>query len=255
LGGSFVEPGAHFCSSGFAAVCPETPFSFSGGKTSPTGGVFIGYSIPWGSYIIGIEADIAARSAGTSSVQANTHAAAGGSTTEAFSGNLSQGGNGSVRARFGVPLGSMMIYATGGVAVGRVSGSFAYNASAAGTTLAPQPPTCVTIFDPNLDAFVTTCTPNPPFVVPVSLAGGGAQRWSETRVGSTMGAGIELALLDNIKFRLEWRYTNLGGFSQDVPLTVTAGSCAAPGCVATGNAHINMRASSQTLQFGIGFGM
>ena len=41
LGGNFTEPGAQFCSFGFAATCPEVPFSFSGGSpTVATGGVF-----------------------------------------------------------------------------------------------------------------------------------------------------------------------------------------------------------------------
>src|SRR6516225_6844689 len=94
LGGSFSEPGAHFCGLGFAAACPEVPFSFSGGSpTVATGGVFAGYSIPWGLAIVGIEADIAAKHGSTSSIQANTHAAPPGAgfTTETFTGSLNQG--------------------------------------------------------------------------------------------------------------------------------------------------------------------
>jgi len=188
LGGNFVEPGAHFCAFGFAAACPEVPFSFGGSRISATGGGFIGYSIPWGSYIIGIEADIAAKSGGSFSTQSNTHASPGGPTSETFTGALSQRWDGSVRARFGLPLYSTsMIYATGGVAFGQMSGSFAYNTA----------PLCVTTFVPALDVFVTTCN-----------AGGGALSWSDTRAGVTGGAGMEWVYLRNIKLRVEYRYTD-----------------------------------------------
>ena len=201
---------------------------------SATGGGFIGYSIPWGSYIIGIEADIAAKSGGSFSTQSNTHASPGGPTSETFTGALSQRWDGSVRARFGLPLYSTsMIYATGGVAFGQMSGSFAYNTA----------PLCVTTFVPALDVFVTTCN-----------AGGGALSWSDTRAGVTGGAGMEWVYLRNIKLRVEYRYTDFGSFSKDVPLALTAGTCIASGCIANGNAHVDMRASFHTLRLGIGFG-
>ena len=57
---------------------------------------------------------------------------------------------------------------------------------------------------------------------------------------------------DGWKARLEYRYTDLGGFSADVPLAVTYG----PGCtgifVCTGNAHIDMSAAFQTVRLGLG---
>jgi outer membrane immunogenic protein len=243
LGGSFVEPGARFCGSGFAAVCPEAPFSFSSGKTSATGGAFIGYSIPWGFAVLGIEADIAMKNAGISSVQADTHASPGGPTSEMFTGTLSQRWDGSVRARVGLPVNSMnMIYATGGVAFGRMSGSFVYNASIGPFPLSPA---CVTAFNPMLDQIVTTC----------GSGGGGAQSWSDTRPGYTVGVGWESVYVRNVKVRVEYRYTEFGGFSKDVPLALTAGPCIIPGCVGTGNAHIDMRVNSHTLRLGIAFGI
>jgi outer membrane immunogenic protein len=238
LGGNFSEPGAHFCALGFSPTCLEVPFSFGAGSpTSATGGVFAGYSIPWGLSIIGIEADIAAKHGSTSSIQANTHAAPGGSTTETFTGSLSQGWDASIRARLGMPVNysRTLLYGTGGVAFGHVSGSFGYAA-----TFGPCPP--------------STVSPVVPGVCPT--AGGGAGSWSDTRVGYTVGGGAEWMYTRNIRLRVEYRYTDFGSFSKDVPLAVTAGVCtAAAGCVATGNAHIDMRASFHTLRFGVGFGI
>jgi outer membrane immunogenic protein len=75
-------------------------------------------------------------------------------------------------------------------------------------------------------------------------------------VGYTVGGGAEWMYTRNIRLRVEYRYTDFGSFSKDVPLAVTAGVCtAAAGCVATGNAHIDMRASFHTLRFGVGFGI
>jgi opacity protein-like surface antigen len=176
LGGNFSEPGARFCGFGFAAVCPEVPFSFSGGSpTVATGGVFAGYSIPWGRSIVGIEADIAAKHGSTSSIQGNMHAATGGPTTETFTGSLSQGWDASIRGRFGVPINysRALLYATGGVAFGRVSGSFSYGATFA----------CV--------ADVPFCTPGTSTPL---FTGGGAQSWSDTRVGYTIGGGCGVGL-------------------------------------------------------------
>lgn len=239
LGGSFSEPGAHFCASGFAAICPEVPFSISGGSpTVATGGGFIGYNVAWGMYLVGIEADIAGKSGGTSSTQGNTHPVLFGSTTETFTGSLHQGWDASVRGRFGVPINysRTLIYATAGVAFGHVSGSFGYAASFTPSVACLAPP----------PGPATLCPP---------LSGGGAQNWSDTRTGYTVGAGAEWAYFRNVKLRVEYRYTDFGSFSKDVPLALTAGTCTIPGCVPTGNAHIDMRAYFHTVRFGIGFGL
>ena len=239
LGGNFAEPGAHFCGFGFAAVCPEVPFSFGGGSpTSATGGVFAGYNIPWALYVVGIEADIAYKHASTSSVQANAHPAPpapGGVTTETFTGSLTQGWDASIRARVGLPVNysRTLLYATGGVAFGNVSGSLSYAAAFAAPAIGV----------PGTAGFTPA----------IALAGGGAGSWSDTRVGYTVGAGAEWGYTRNIKLRVEYRYTDFGSFSKDVPL---AGACSAavPGCLPAGNAHIDMRAYFHTVRLGIGFG-
>lgn len=241
FGGNLSEPGAHFCGFGFAAVCPEVPFSFSGGSpTSATGGVFAGYNIPWGLYVVGIEADIAYKHASTSSVQANAHPAppAPGVTTETFTGSLTQGWDGSIRARVGLPVNysRTLLYATGGVAFGNVSSSFSYAAA-----FTPCP---------------TAVTPTGIATLVCPTAGGGAGSWSDTRVGYTVGGGAEWLYMRNIRLRAEYRFTDFGSFSKDVPLAVAAGACSAavPGCLPAGNAHIDMRAYFHTVRLGIGFG-
>jgi hypothetical protein len=64
----FAEPGSHL----FPAICvpssfcTETPFSFSGNKTSATGGGFLGYRVQFGNVVAGIEGDLNAKSGSAS---------------------------------------------------------------------------------------------------------------------------------------------------------------------------------------------
>src|SRR5262249_41161892 len=86
----------------------------------------------------------------------------------------------------------------------------------------------------------------------------GADNWCETRIGYTVGAGVEtaIALGYNSKLRFEYRYTDLGSFSRDVPLAETCSVAAV--CLlntTTGNAHIDLRAAFHTFRVGIGFGL
>jgi len=77
-----------------------------------------------------------------------------------------------------------------------------------------------------------------------------------------VGGGIETAAADfmqalfgsNAKLRFEYRYTDFGTFSQDVPLAAT-GACGTAGFVCTGNAHIDMRAAFHTFRVGLGFNL
>ena len=103
---------------------------------------------------------------------------------EQFTGSQKQGWDGSLRLRAGVLVTPQtLVYATGGLAIGQVSGTFSYyGADSAGAAVY------------------------------------GAASWSETRVGGTIGAGVETALGAGMKARAEYRYTNLGKFSKDVPL-------------------------------------
>jgi outer membrane immunogenic protein len=155
--------------------------------------------------------------------------------TETFTGSLTQGADGSARVRFGTLVTPWTLaYATAGGALGNICGSFSYSA-----TLTPVPPAGG---------------------APASASG--ADSWCRTRAGYTVGGGVETAAADfmpllfgsNAKLRFEYRYTDFGTFSRDVPLAVTTGCGAGtPGC--TGNAHIDMRAAFHTFRVGLGFNL
>ena len=78
----------------------------------------------------------------------------------------------------------------------------------------------------------------------------GTASWSDTRVGGTVGAGAETQVVAGVKARAEYRYTDFGTFSKDVPLTNNVvGPCASCGT----NAHIDMRAYNHRVMVGLGF--
>src|SRR4029077_14800044 len=56
---NFVDPGAFVCPSGstFGSSCFETPFQFSGHKASYTIGLFVGYRLQFGGWVVGLEGD------------------------------------------------------------------------------------------------------------------------------------------------------------------------------------------------------
>jgi len=219
----FAEPGSHlspFClpvGTYPSSYCTETPFSFSGNKTSATGGAFLGYRIQFGSVVAGIEGDINAKSGSAS------YAASGSNLyrTETFTGSASQGGDGSIRGRLGYLVTPWtMVYGTGGVAFGKVSGSFAYSAHE------------IDGLGSFGGAYVT---------------GGGS--WSTTRTGATGGGGVETLITPNLTLRLEYRYTDLGRFSENVALrTFCDITCTSP----SSNALINLHPTFQTVTVGFG---
>jgi outer membrane immunogenic protein len=84
--------------------------------------------------------------------------------------------------------------------------------------------------------------------------------WSETRVGWTGGAGIEVALWGPWKARIEYRYTDLGEFTKVVPVTrqcLEGGSgpatCASTPNVGSSAATIDIASTFQTVRVGLGF--
>ena len=115
-----------------------------------------------------------------------------------------------------------MVYATGGLAYGEVSGSFGYAAS---------------IHYPD---FTTSAT-------------SGGRSWSDTRVGWTLGGGVETALAPGWKARLEYRFTDLGNYSKSIPLAYST-SCFACSTSAISNAAIvNLHPTFQTIRVGLGY--
>jgi outer membrane immunogenic protein len=215
----FAEPGSHLFPFGCTVVsdpplCTEMPFSYTGTNTAATGGGFVGYRVQFGTMVVGIEGDANAKSATASysSSDTNTYRA------ETFNGSVKQGADGSIRGRFGfLVTPSVLTYGTIGVAFGSVSGSYAYSAH-------------------EIDGGAAYAT------------GGGS--WSTTRSGLTGGAGIEALITQSLSLRLEYRYTDLGRFSESVPIsTVCAGTCSSPSSAAS----ISLHPTFQAIRVGVGY--
>jgi len=215
---NFVEPGAYNFI-GCGGPCYETPFEFSSNKASYIIGGFLGYRQQFGNFVLGVEGDINWKSGSSSKVQ-NTPPPW--LLYEQFTGSQKQGWDGSLRLRAGVLVTPWtLVYATGGLAVGQVSGSFSYNG---------------TYYD-------GCCEYSSVY---------GSATWNETRVGGTIGGGVETALWAGVKARAEYRYTTLGKFSKDVPLYNNDPIlCASPGTCGT-TAHIDLKATNQRFLVGLG---
>ena len=258
---SFVEPGSNLFFSCIATgsvgcVSPitpgnlpdlETPFNFDKDKLSYTFGGFLGHRWQFGSFVAGIEGDVAWKRGETSSSldvfsRASYHSPFPTSPpferafrTENFYGQSIQTWDASVRARFGMlvtPL--VLIYGTGGVAFGEVKGAYSYNAVNNYVTDAGS-----------LDLIHTA-----------SAVGS----WSEIRVGWTGGGGVRSPLWGAWKARIEYRYTDLGEFTKVVPVTRSCAE-AGPGpatCASTPNigsttATTDITSTFQTVRVGLGF--
>jgi outer membrane immunogenic protein len=240
MSNAMVEPGAFlfFAPTFFGSPLTsssanvETPYSFKGNPWSYTAGAFLGYNVQLGSYVVGAEGDIAWKNGSSGSNQYTLTPATyfGGTTllrTESFNGTLKQTWDSSLRARAGFLYTPWtLIYATGGLAFGEVSGSFGYSAMitypGAGTT---------------------------------STSGG--MSWSDTRVGWTAGGGVETEIAPQWKVRVEYRYTDLGSYSKNVPLSYSTSctigaACPSPSLISSG-AVVNLHPTFQTIRVGLGF--
>jgi outer membrane immunogenic protein len=258
---SFAEPGAHLCPfSNLGPVTPpcfETPFQFSGQPWSGTVGAFAGYNAQFGNLVAGVEGDVAWKrisisqtllvpptTVGTTPVGTTDSVSI--TRSETFTGSMTQRWDGSLRLRVGTLVTPWTLaYGTAGGAVGNVCSSFSYAATVTRPTRSP--------FTPGTAAsIIGTGT----FTVPgFTTSASGADNWCETRIGYTVGAGVEtgIALGYNSKLRFEYRYTDLGSFSRDVPLVAAGEPPCSVGC--TGNAHIDLRAAFHTFRVGLGFGL
>ena len=249
---SFVDPGSYICPLGsvFGTNCFETPFAFSGHKATYTIGPFVGYR--WmvgkgpypGSIVFGIEGDWSWKNAETSLSQASAiHIvnSSGSSFTriDQFSGSVKQKWDSSIRARLGTLVTPWsMVYVTGGVAFGEISGSFAY----AGILCSGRP----------------SATPFSSCVTSSSTATAlTAVTWNDTRVGSTVGAGWETELWLGVKARAEYRYTDFGNYTKTFGLaTGCTGSSSPPTSCTTspsGSVAIGLRESFHTFRVGLAF--
>jgi outer membrane immunogenic protein len=210
--------------------CPETHFEFSGRQFVGTGGFFLGYRWQNGVYVYGVEGDIAFKNASKSgelSYVSTVDIPGGGNAhqrSELFTGRHSQKTDASLRLRFGQLIRPLtLVYATGGVAFGEICGSFGYQASIAGS---------------------------------VTAVASGYSSWCDTRVGYTVGAGVETELAPRWKARFEYRYTDFGTSHHDTPLTVTSVSgatCGVGGFRCDGSARVDLDSAFHTFRVGIGY--
>jgi outer membrane immunogenic protein len=229
---SFVDPGSFICPFGttFNSNCFETPFSFSGNKTSYTIGPFIGYRVQLGWWVVGIEGDWSWKKAETSSNLTSSTQLLAGSVlrTDQFSGSVKQTWDASIRGRVGTLVTPWsLLYLTGGVAFGEISGTFAYNGS--------------------LFSCSSPCSTTP-FATAASQAA-----WSDTRVGSTVGAGWETEVWAGWKARAEYRYTDFGRYTKAFGLTNTCAGFSGTSCIASpsGGVSIDLRESFHTFRVGL----
>jgi outer membrane immunogenic protein len=240
---AFAEPGSYICAPAsdglisYTQNCYETPFNFTGHRSSYTIGPFLGYRVQLGAFVVGAETDISYKRANSSGselayVPITAVPTGAGSTlyyqrTDYFTGSLNQGWDGSLRGRLGVLVTPwMLLYGTGGMAFGKVSGSLAYTG------------TIYQCFSPG-----QSCT------TPVGNAVSSVS-FSETRVGYTAGAGVEYQFYGPWSARIEYRYSDLGSFSKSFAVATNCATCAnqSPG------ASIELHPTFHTVRVGLGFG-
>jgi outer membrane immunogenic protein len=218
---NFVEPGAYLCGTTLGAGCFETPFSFSGHPTSYTVGPFLGYRWQWGMYYVaGVEADWSWKKGETSFSQYIPNVSqVGFNRTDNKSGTVSQNWDSSFRLRYGYLVTPWtLLYATGGLAIGEVTGNFYYNSMCSIGT-----------------CFGSTANTN--------------SSWSDVRVGGTVGAGVETEVWAGWKARLEYRYTDFGSQTKTVPVSTSCVGCFNP----SSSASINLSESFHKVTVGLGF--
>ena len=186
---NFVEPGAYICGAGetFGLNCFETPFSFSGHPASYTIGPFLGWRWQFGTYVVGVEADWSWKKGETSFAQYIPSECYAGPApfcrSDNKSGSVKQDWDSSFRVRYGYLVTPWtLVYATGGLALGEISGSFTFNS----TILAAPTETA--------SSYAT---------------------WSDVRVGGTVGAGIETEVWAGWKARIRVSLHGLRQLYQD----------------------------------------
>ena len=233
---NFVEPGGYICPPGssFGSNCFETPFSFSGHPVSYTIGPFLGYRLQFGNIVVGIEGDASYKKGESSLSQSSSTSlvVSSGSAfsssflrTEQFSGSVKQGWDYSIRGRLGTLITPWsLLYLTGGVAFGEISGTFAYTGT------------------------LYNCFASSGCTSAVGTAST-AVSWNDTRVGGTVGAGWETEIAPGWKARAEYRYTDFGSYTKTFNLSTSCSRCAAP----SSGVSIDLKESFHTFRIGLGF--
>jgi outer membrane immunogenic protein len=250
---SFVDPGSFICPSGstFNSNCFETPFSFSGNKTSYTIGPFIGYRVQIGGWVVGLEGDWSWKNAETSLPQSSAAVIAVPSSaqfpsatnyvrTDQFSGSVKQKSDSSIRGRIGWLVNPWnLVYVTGGVAFAEISGAFSYTGTLFQCASPVSTPSVSACAGSSATSFATAGT---------------TVSWNDTRVGSTVGAGWEAEIWTGVKARAEYRYTDFGSYTKTFGLTNTCSGSGGTACLSTpsGQVSIGLRESFHTFRVGLG---
>jgi outer membrane immunogenic protein len=255
---TFVDPGAFVCPSSttFGSNCFETPFHFSGHKATYTVGPFVGYRLQFGGWVVGLEGDWSWKNAESSLNQVSSTSISGPQTsgsfvffnnylrTDSFAGSVKQKSDYSIRGRVGwLVTPWSLLYVTGGVAFGEISGSFAYsgNLHFCGASFSPSPSSSLASCSSSGESFlVATATT--------------AVTWSDTRVGSTVGAGWESELFPGWKWRAEYRWTDFGDYTKTFGLATrcVSGTASCPTTPST-SVSINLKESFHTFRIGLAF--
>jgi outer membrane immunogenic protein len=234
---------------------PETPFSLSGSKASFTGGALIGANYQLGFVVFGVEADVAGKTTGTTAYQTTGQDAtynvitpyncgvglvdcdfdtASATRTEMFTANVKQGWDASLRLRLGALVTpGILVYGTGGAGVGAVNSSFSYSAT--------------TVYTYETALGVTSPSP-------ITHTTSGSGSWSDTRVGWTAGGGAEAIIVGNWKIRGEYRFTDLGRFSKQIPLVRTSTDPVNLANTGSLSSTLNFNATFHTVRLGIAYG-
>jgi outer membrane immunogenic protein len=148
--------------------------SFNEQGNGVIGGAHVGYNLQLGQWVVGLEGDVDG-----SSISHNngTHSYytpyGGGYYVSGVNYTTNAGIQGSIRGRVGVAWDRVLLYGTGGVAFAGTNSSL------------------------SVPAFGTTYN-------------GGYDSQSSTRVGWTVGGGLEYAVTNNWSVRAEYRYANFG---------------------------------------------
>ncbi|HVB89748.1 MAG TPA: outer membrane protein [Beijerinckiaceae bacterium] len=156
-------------------VPPLTFASVNQNGSGVVGGLVTGFN--WqlsNAFVVGLEGDLEGTSI-RASTNAYTNLPGGAVTTGQAITREALPWQASLRARLGFAAGDALFYGTGGIAFGEIETRYSWVAP-------PFPP-------PNVDSF------------------------SRTKVGWTLGAGVEYALNANWAARAEYRYTSFGKFT------------------------------------------
>jgi outer membrane immunogenic protein len=197
---------------------PRTGLAFTtglGGSSSGViGGAHVGYNYQFNQWVVGLEGSVDGTS--ISNTVVGTFPAFGGSTITASTNANIQG---SFRGRAGIAWDRALIYATGGVALGGFTTDYTFTGNNNGNH---------------------------------NINGGnvfyGSNSFSNTRVGWTVGGGIDYAVTNNWSIFAEYRYTNWGTVGNQG--LAAAGFQTVPNLT---NAFINSNHSINQNQVQVGF--